>query len=225
MAERPVFLPGKLTGPLVTEVTVRFKWVPGLSFSQKQKRVRELHDVVMERGLGPVLEVSTKSYCDLGRELSAFNLLITLKSGGRVPVEVAYQSSKAYTDEAEATTAGMTPRRARERSAGRAQGPLRGFVFEGEKWEPQPPTAFYDWLYVSALVENPRLATELLEYSSFTDIEFNPRRQVSCQARSAALFVCLSRRGWLGDSRLERSIFIEMVHQRKDVPPKQEFLW
>jgi hypothetical protein len=32
-------------------------------------------------------------------------------------------------------------------------------------------------------------------YAGFTDIEFNPQRSINCQARSAALFLSLMKRG------------------------------
>lgn len=58
-----------------------------------------------------------------------------------------------------------------------------------------PKTIFYDWLYINAVLENPLLAAELLKYNAFTDIEFNPEKSINCQAKAAALFVALSRKG------------------------------
>ena len=58
-----------------------------------------------------------------------------------------------------------------------------------------PRTAFYDCLYVQALLENPQLAGVVLSYDAFTDIAFNPQRSLNCQARAAALFVGAHRAG------------------------------
>ena len=49
-------------------------------------------------------------------------------------------------------------------------------------------TFFYDWLYVGALAGRPELVNELEHYTAFTDIEFNPKRSINCQAHSVALF-------------------------------------
>jgi type I restriction enzyme M protein len=38
---------------------------------------------------------------------------------------------------------------------------------------------------------NKDLREKILEYSAFSDIEFNPKKSINCQARSAALFVAL----------------------------------
>ena len=52
----------------------------------------------------------------------------------------------------------------------------------------EPRTFFYDWLYVSALAGRPELVNELEHRAAFTDIEFNPKRSINCQAHSVALF-------------------------------------
>ena len=52
----------------------------------------------------------------------------------------------------------------------------------------EPRTFFYDWLYVSALAGHPELVNELEHRAAFTDIEFNPKRSINCQAHSVALF-------------------------------------
>jgi hypothetical protein len=61
MAERPVFVPSTTGSQLVQEVQVRFPWHPGLAPSQKKKNVFELHHAALARGLGPLLEISSKS--------------------------------------------------------------------------------------------------------------------------------------------------------------------
>ena len=64
-----------------------------------------------------------------------------------------------------------------------------------------PKTVFYNWLYINAVLENPLLAAELLKYNAFTDIEFNPKKSINCQAKAAALFVALSRQGKIEQCR------------------------
>ena len=50
---------------------------------------------------------------------------------------------------------------------------------------------FYDWLYLKSLVQSVGLTEKLLEYDAFTDIEFNPKKSFSCQAKTVALYVHL----------------------------------
>ena len=41
---------------------------------------------------------------------------------------------------------------------------------------------------MSALAGRPELVNELEHRAAFTDIEFNPKRSINCQAHSVALF-------------------------------------
>ena len=76
-----------------------------------------------------------------------------------------------------------------------------GYEFEGKRFPTFPMTAFYNWLYANALLENPELAAEIVKYDAFTDIEFNPNKSRNCQAEAAAVFVGLARRGLLDEVR------------------------
>ena len=95
MAERPVFVPSLIGSQLVQQVFIRFPWHPGLASSQKKKNVAELHETATTRGLGPLLEISSKSDDKVGRNLSAFHLKIAL-DGRETTVECAYQGSKVF---------------------------------------------------------------------------------------------------------------------------------
>ena len=70
-------------------------------------------------------------------------------------------------------------------------------IAAGQAYPTEPKTAFYDWLYLTALRQNPERAAVLLEYDGFTDIEFNPQKSLNCQAKAAALYVSLCRNGLL----------------------------
>ena len=65
---------------------------------------------------------------------------------------------------------------------------------------------FYDWLYIRALAQNSELALSLMEYNAFTDIAFNPKKSINCQANSAALFVSLKKQGLSEEQTGDRSI-------------------
>ena len=174
MAERPVFKVVKGVGSPIQVQSVEFQWFPGLSLSQKRKSVESLHANAKEHlGIERVLEVSTKS-----------------------PQRGAYQGSKVFEKGGPFPDLfGMSPRDARKDRRLVEHGALRGFRFCGQDWGLTPGTAFYDWLYINALNKKRDLAIKALDFDAFTDIEFNPERQRSCQARSIALFVSLHRRG------------------------------
>ena len=90
---------------------------------------------------------------------------------------------------------------------------LRSFCFEGQSYPLTPTTAFYDWLYINALLENPDFAQALLEFDAFTDIEFNLNKSLNCQARAAALFVSLSRQNLL-DQCHDFDAFVRLIKGR-----------
>ena len=203
MAQRPVFVPGRRkNSPEVFQT--EFSWSGGFAASQKQKNIAALHEAFARRfPEKKVLEISSKSSEDLGVKLSAFNLTKFVPSLGKaVPVECVYQGSKVfavggpYTDLYTATS-----RAAKGDDRLRQSGELRRFSFEGKEFPLKAGSAFYDWLYINALMEHPELSEPLLGYDGFTDIEFNPNKGVACQANAAALYVSLRRQGLLEQCR------------------------
>ena len=197
MAERPVFMPYD-KAPFYRAVTVSFEWNGGFAKTQKQKNIRALHEAfVAIRPEGKVLEISSKSMQESGEDLSAFFLRKYVPSlHKKVPVECVFQSAKVfenggpYKDILE-----MTPRDAKRDERLRNSGRLVCFSFEGKEFPLEPRTAFYDYIYLNALLENKDLAQTVLQHDAFTDIEFNPNKSLNCQAKAAAAFVALSRLG------------------------------
>lgn len=204
MAQRPLYIPQLENEFLVKTEMVEFKYHSGFSVVQKQKSIDELHNSIQEKyGFDKILEVSSKSKEDLGVALSAFNLMITDKgTKERYSVECAFQSSKifenggAYTDLLKATS-----KQAKKDERLRNSGKLIGFEFRSTKWQLNPLTAFYDWLYVNTLNQNIQYHNELMRYQAFTDIEFNPKKSINCQAYSIAMFVALAKRNLLENIR------------------------
>lgn len=194
MAKRPVFVPLLEGRALVRELSIPIRWHSGFSLSQKQKNVAELHSGAASLGLAPVLEVSTRSTSKLGTHLSAFHLKVPGPTH-EIPLESAFQGSKVFegggpfTDLYE-VEAGNAKKDERLRSSGR----LLGFNYRGFPFPSEPMTAFYDWLYINALLPHREWLERLRKYAAFSDIEFNPDRSINCQARSCALFVALTAR-------------------------------
>ena len=186
MATRPVFLPIATNQSPIREIPVDFTWHAGLAVSQKQKSIASLHEAARKRlKVEQILEVSTKSTEDLGRRLSAFNMRVLLKDGGTTSVESAYQGSKVFSGGGpftELVHADSKVAKTDERL--RTSGSLLRFQFESSDWPLEPPTAFYDWLYINALAADTSLGLEVQKFEAFTDIEFNPERSLNCQARS-----------------------------------------
>lgn len=214
MAQRPVFMPATEGSALVRTKYAEFKWSPGMAASQKQKSVDSLHAAAVELlGINKVLEVSSKSREDLGVALSAFNLTFTtVKHSRTFSVECAYQGSKVFEHGGPyVDILGMTSLEAKRDERLRSSGRLTGFRFFGTDWGLEPQTAFYDWLYINALKKLPSVMEQLLTYSAFTDIEFNPERSINCQAYSVALFLSLYQRSLLDEATSSKEAFLRTV--------------
>lgn len=191
MARRPIFIPDS-SYPYVKEKDIEFQWYPGFAKSQAQKSIKSLHQATERSGISPILEISGKSAEPLGVSLSAFNLSILIEND-RMSVECAYQGSKEF--EKGGPYKELYFRSSREAKTDprlRNSGELIAFKFCGEDFPIQPQTGFYNWLYIQALGQNQNLARELENFQGFSDIAFNPKRSINCQARAAAIFVSLS---------------------------------
>jgi len=213
MATRPIYLPKtNEKRPGVTIKNIDFKWFPGMSKSQKQKSIESLHFAAKNSDISPILEISSKSKVPVGVELSAFNLMIITKQQKTFSVEAAFQSSKVfekggpYIDLLEGTS-----RQAKKDNRLKESGNLTHFSFFSTKFPIKPRTFFYDWLYINALEQNKNLSDQLLTYKGFTDIEFNPKKAINCQAFSAALYVSLTSMGKLTDAVASSDSFLKIM--------------
>lgn len=198
MATRPYFMPRHDAVGIVRKDSPGFKWFGGFALSQQQKCIEAHHAAItsVESDVR-VLEISSKSMQPEGMQLSAFNLTLT-RPEGVCKIESVFQASKVF-------VGGIGPHqdlyahdsmevrdRVKQVGAGRA---LEAFEMDGVRWPLLPRTAFYDWLYLNALREHADLGDALMNYTAFTDIKFNPKKSLNCQAASAALYVSLRRAG------------------------------
>ena len=194
MAKRPVFLPDFNGNPYARKIDIEFMWYPGFSKAQTQKSILSLHEAAEKQGIAPILEISRKSKSDLGVSLSAFELVLKSLGGREMSVECAYQGSKVfesggpYIDLYE-----VSSRKAKTDSRLRNSGDVVAFKYLGEEFPIEPQTAFYDWLYMTALCQQESSKIrELDQFNAFSDIVFNPNISINCQARAAAVFVALN---------------------------------
>ena len=215
MAERPVFIPAPEAPQLVEDRFFSMKWHSGFALVQKEKNIAELHEVARQQGLAPLLEISSKSKSERGRHMSAFHMMVNTKTLGPIKLELAFQGSKVF----EFGGPFNDLYRKRDNEIGEAKrdprlkdsGRLVGFRFEEIEFPLEPKTAFYDWLYCSFLYLYRDWAVKLYEYAGFTDVEFNPHRSINCQARSAALFLSLMKRGQLDEALKTPSDFLRVL--------------
>lgn len=194
MATRPVFYSVDSSAcPRIGEIQIEFEWYPGFSIAQKQRSIASLHsNIVSTTNFRNPLEISSKSALPLGVSLSAFNLKLQFRRTPvvRASVETVYQGSKIYVghERNDHDRYLLGPREARKRAREYEECyKLSGWVIDDFFFGLDSGTQFYDWLYLGALYQQPDLLLQLVQYDCFTDIEFNPKKSLACQARSAAL--------------------------------------
>lgn len=190
-AVRPIFIPNRETVGVI-EQNVEFDWHLGMSAEVRKRSVRSLHQVAESLGFSPILEASSKSEQEIGIQLSAFYL--TNVKG--YPVENLFQSSKVFEQGGPyRDLLTVTPREAKKDERLRTSGAMTKFVFNQREFPLEPKSLFYDWLYLNVLFspKNTVLRETFFQrhYNAFSDIEFNPEKSFSCQARTLALCVSL----------------------------------
>ena len=230
MAERPVFLPATDDHHLVEEVFLSLPWHSGFAAVQKEKNIRELHSSARAAGIGPLLEVSSKSEKTAGRHLSAFHLKVESRQGP-IPLECAFQGSKVFESGGPYTDLySKDVREAKRDPRLKESGKLTSFAFEDTHFPLEPKTLFYDWLYLNAIYEHREWLARLHFYAGFTDIEFNPFRSINCQARSIALFLTLQSRDLLDQAVWSPQAFKDLLDRfeyhpdlRPEKPSKTNF--
>lgn len=214
MVKRPVYIVLEKGKDFVEELSVEFKWFSGFSLSQKQKSINDLHEnfQAIEKNK-KVLEISSKSKDKLGVLTSAFNLFVKDNKGNNIcTVESLFQSAKRFEKGGPyRDIINKTSREAKKDERLKNSGELIEFNYKGEIWGLEPKTHFYDWLYINALYQNKELAKEILNYDAFTDIEFNPKKSINNQAKAAALFVSLHRRGILPLVIKSKDYYLEII--------------
>lgn len=213
MAIRPIFIIRDDKEYPVTEKMIEFQWEPGFSKTQKQKSIHNLHEQFQkEYPNHQILEVSTASVDELGRSLSAFNLKIEstlLKK--EYTVETIFQSSKVFVNGGPFLDIKFkTPIEAKKDVRLKQSGELIGFMYgQGEMWSLEPKTLFYDWVYMNALHLNKKFVDNLIEIKAFSDIEFNPKKSINCQAKSLAMYMSLMKQNILEDVLSSREAYEE----------------
>ena len=217
MATRPIFLATDDKKNLFKEVEIDFKFYSGFSVTQKSKSINSLHESAKKLDYKNILEVSTKSDNKLGWQLSAFNLMVDFDINKKISLECAFQGSKVFDGDVQYDDLYYTESiEAKKDERLRDSGSIIGFNFDGTFWENEPKTAFYDYLYIKSLYNNYRdIIDELVKFDVFTDIEFNPKKSINCQARTCAILVSLVKLELLEESLESKEKFIEIVYKKE----------
>jgi hypothetical protein len=211
MASRPVFIPEYQGRNLVEERNFEFKWAPGFAEIQKKKNIASLHSAALSGGVSHILEISSKSDDELGRRLSAFSLKIEI-GNEKYPLESVYQGSKVFSNSGPFPEIfQLDPRSAKRFIRDLGEINLIGFNFNRTPYPLYPKNAFYDWLYIRSLIDHSDWIKRKVEHAAFTDIEFNPTKQVNCQARAFATYLSLSSRGELQSAASDFDYFSSML--------------
>ncbi len=213
MATRPVFAVS-LDQQYCIKENIEFEYFNGFSEQQKRRCIRSLHQAYQNLHKEKrILEISSKSEDELGRKLSAFQLMLPLKNQKSCSVEAAFQAGKIFEKGGPyLDLLDVSPREAKKDDRLKTSGALISFTFNDTIFPTEPKTYFYNWLYIHALSYYPELANALLQYDAFTDIVFNPQKSINCQAEAAAIYVSLQKQGLLQDALREKESFLNIVY-------------
>lgn len=189
MAERLCFFVNNKNE--IEEKYVSFDYVKGMAFSQKIKCAQSLQNAIKAKYPGcKSIEISSKSSIELGRSLSAFNLKLD-----KYFVESVFQSSKVFVGIGQFEfLKDSSPLEAKKYVRENGNNHLICFKYNGVEYPLNPKSAFYDWIYINALNKS-KWKDEILEYDVFSDIEFNDKKSINCQARAVAIYVSIRRNG------------------------------
>ncbi|WP_164683890.1 DarT1-associated NADAR antitoxin family protein [Streptococcus hyointestinalis] len=213
MAKRPVFFSNNEG---YRSEMIEFEFFSGFSASQKQKSISSLHECTLEKYPKlKILEISSRSPSKVGIKASAFNLMVQMISGKKYSVEQIFQGSKVFNENG--CQIGLLERYDSKtmkkivKTIHRSD-KLIGFNSFGQKFPLEPKTYFYNWLYVNALHKNYVLSKKIMKYNAFSDIEFNPKKSVNCQAEACAIYVFLKSSNHLEEALSNKEKFLKIVY-------------
>ena len=191
-ATRPIFIPNR-NSPAVLTQDIIFDWHMGMSSAVRKRSIASLHQHAHNKGIERILEASSKSDEAIGLDLSAFFLC----NDNGIAVENLFQSSKVFVGNIQfKDLLNVTPREAKKDPRLKTSGKMEKFSYCSKDYPLNPTSLFYDWLYTKTLFtekNNIALKDNFISknYDAFSDIEFNPKKSFSCQARTLALIISL----------------------------------
>ena len=142
-----------------------------------------------------------------------------MENNNKISLECAFQGSKVFEGNVQYRDIYFLDSiQAKKDERLKKSGNIIGFNFNGVFWENEPKTAFYDYLYIKTLVNNyENLIKELVKFDAFSDIEFNPKKSINCQAKTCAILVSLSKMDLLADAIRSKEKFVDLVYGKKQI--------
>lgn len=208
--------------PYYETISTEFKYYSGFSVSQKQKSIKSLHTAYTQKfNERKIIDISSKSTLELGVKLSAFNLMIPAKKHP-FSVECAFQGSKVFENGGPyMDLIYKNSLEAKKDERLKKSGRLVAFKYFKKEYPLEPKDYFYNWIYINALQLNKDLATQILEYDSFSDIEFNPQKSFNCQAKAVAIYVGLYKAGIIENALKNHKNFLNIVYENSSISYEQ----
>lgn len=218
MANRPVY-EVMLDDSFFKRHNVEFDFFSGFSEIQQRRSINSLHNAFLQiNSNSRILEISSKSEVDVGKKLSAFNLSFETRKGVKISVESAFQASKVFERGGPYKDLLLVPSKNAKRDLRlKNSGHIISFKFDKRVFPIEPKTYFYNWLYINILNLHPELSKRILEYDAFTDISFNPKKSINCQAEAAAIYVSLYRQNLLKEALSSEEAFLKIVYKNKKI--------
>ncbi|TPR16283.1 DarT1-associated NADAR antitoxin family protein [Apilactobacillus timberlakei] len=182
---------------------------------RNKQNIKHLHSMCSELfNDSNILEVSSYSNSKVGIAASAFNLKMKTTKG-IFTVEQLFQSSKNFknhgTQEKLLDFNDPTEIKSCVRSLNNKDSIINFKLFD-DKYPIEPKTFFYNWIYCNALRQHPLLARHIIQYSIFTDINFNFKYGINCQAESCSIFAALCRKHQLKAALKDKNSFLKLVY-------------
>lgn len=210
MAKKIVFRK-KLTSPYFEKIEFEIDITRG-EFRQIKKFVPVLQEMYKsELGTDETpFEISTAAKSELGFSLSAFNL----KDKKGRPVECLFQGAKKFEHGGpfvDLIDCGDPKAAKNDERIKNSPGKIVGFVLDGIEYPNIPKTAFYDYIYIKTLIENPEIAKQVDGINAFQDIWFNPEKSLNCQAEAMAIYRGLKDSGNLEEATKDFKTFGKIV--------------
>lgn len=193
---------------------IKFKWYPGFALVQKQRSSQDLQaEFKAVKPNSKILEVSSASANEIGRKLSAFNLMLETTHGS-YSVEQIFQAGKVFERAGKQEQLLKLPSREAKAKVKVLNNTdkLVAFSIFGQNFSLEPKTFFYNWSYLHALNQNKNLAKEVVKFDAFTDIHFNYKKQLNCQAEACSIYVSLYRRDLLNKALASKESFLRIVY-------------
>lgn len=197
----------------IEEKIIKYTFKAGFAIKNKQENIKNIHkEIIKKEGENKILEVSSKSLDKIGVDLSAFNLLIETKKHKKLSVETIFQASKVFENGKQyIDLLNKTSKETKKDERLKNSGKIIEFYYNNKKWKTEPKTLFYDWLYINSLyfnIKNLNISKEdILKYKIFTDVEFNYKKSINCQARSIALYVLMEKNNILEECLSDKDKF------------------